>query len=384
MGVPVHLAIDLGASSGRHVLGYMQDGEIKCEEIHRFANTPKGSVWDIDELFRQIIIGMKKCAEMGHVPESVGIDTWGVDFVLLDGGDNLLGPAVSYRDDRTRGMEAEVSRFISDKELYARTGIQKLVINTIYQLMAVKMNTDYLGCAKRLLMLPDYFHYRLTGYFKTEYTNATTTGLVSARERVWDDDLLSVCGYPKGIFGEIVPPGTVLGGLLPEIQKQVGYNCLVVLPATHDTASAVVTVPKTGPNNSRLYISSGTWSLMGTVRDEPICTEESRLGNFTNEGGYGGSYRYLKNIMGLWMIQQVKKELGDDYSYEELDRLAADADDFSLEAIDVNHSDFLAPPSMIKAIQDHCAVQNLPVPRTPGQIAAVIYNGLALSYSRTA
>jgi len=367
------LAVDIGASGGRCILGWVENGAIKLEEVHRFVNEiiNKNGVlcWDTDALFSEIITGMKKCAEIGKIPESVGIDTWGVDYVLFDGKNNILGDAVSYRDSRTENIDAKAP--ISDTELYTRTGIQKMPINTIYQLMS-----DNLSGAKKLLMLPDYFHYRLCGVAKTEYTIATTSGLVSANARDWDDEIIEKCGFPRDIFCEIVPPGTSLGELLPEIQKIVGYNCRVVLPAAHDTASAVVTVP-----DDTLFISSGTWSLMGIERDAPDCSEQSRSKNFTNEGGYNFRYRYLKNIMGLWLLQCVKKELGD-FSFQELSDMAESA---NIEAaINANDSRLFAPKSMTRAIQTLCAEAGCPTPKTPAELAAVIYNSLAKSYAQTA
>lgn len=386
------LAVDIGASSGRCVLGWVSGGVLKHEEIHRFPNEiveNNGTLcWNMDSLFGEIITGMKKCAEMGKIPESVGVDTWGVDFVLLDDENRVLGNSVSYRDSRTNGIEKEVP--ILDSELYARTGIQKIRINTIYQLMAVKRQDKKFSCAKKILILPDYFHFLLCGIAKTEYTNATTTGLVNAKSKSWDEEIISACGLPREIFCEIVPPGTVLGWLLPETQQAVGYNCRVVLPATHDTASAVVCVP-----DDAIFISSGTWSLMGVKRDEPDCTEQSRAKNFTNEGGYNFCFRYLKNIMGLWSIQCIKREFNNEvltdsqgnacenrFSFAELSEMAENAKTTS--AININDSRLLSPQNMIATIQQLCGESGLKSPKEPGEIAAVIYNSLAQSYSRTA
>ena len=380
------LAIDIGASSGRHMLGWMENGQLKHEEIHRFPNemiTINGHLcWNIDALFGEILAGMKKCAALGKIPQSVGIDTWGVDFVLLDEGNKPIGLPIAYRDNRTDGMDEEVSRHISEKELYARTGIQKMIFNTIYQLMAVKIKTgEELIHARKLLMVPDYLHFLLSGVAKNEYTIATTTGLVNALTCDWDMEIIKACGYPPEIFGEIVPSGTVLGELTPDIQKAVGYNCRVVLPPSHDTAAAVAAVPAT-PSGNTIFISSGTWSLMGVERGTPDCSETSRAKNFTNEGGYNNRYRYLKNIMGLWMIQNVKKELDDKYSYAQLCEMA-EASEISA-IIDVNDKRFLAPQNMTKAVQELCAETNQPIPVIPGEIAAVIYNSLAKSYADTA
>jgi len=380
-----YLAIDIGASSGRHLLGYMKDGLLVLEEVYRFPNEMQKKdghlYWDIDLLFNEIITGMKKCADIGKIPASVGIDTWGVDFVLLDSGMKMIGPAIAYRDKRTDGMYDEVAGCISDEDLYAKTGIQKLVFNTIYQLMALKKQSpDILEKAQKLLFIPDYLHYLLSGVAKTEYTIATTSGLVNAVNRNWDDEIIAACGYPRRIFGEIVPSGTVQGELTPVVQNLVGYNCKVTMPASHDTASAVMAVP--ADSDQPLYISSGTWSLMGVECLAPDCTKASRVENFTNEGGYGYRYRYLRNIMGLWMIQCVKKELGDKYSYAQLCEMAAKSGVSTI--VNANDPRFLAPENMTKAIQSACAETGQPVPKEPGELAAVIYNSLAACYRDTA
>ena len=398
------LAIDIGASSGRHLLGYLetgpdatdsdngdrspspkQPGRLVLEGVHRFPNEMKmknGTLyWDMDFLFNEILTGMKKCTELGKIPSSVGIDTWGVDFVLLDEDMKMIGPAVAYRDSRTDGMYEEVARCISDEDLYARTGIQKMIFNTIYQLMALKVQSpEMLAKAHKLLFVPDYLHYLLSGVACTEYTIATTSGLVNAQSRGWDNEIITACGFPRGIFGGIVPSGTVLGGLAPEVRQLVGYDCKVVMPASHDTASAVMAVP--ADSDQPLYISSGTWSLMGVERPAPDCSPASQAANFTNEGGYEYRYRYLKNIMGLWMIQCVKKELGDVYSYAQLCEMAEKSPITSI--VNANDPRFLVPDNMTRAIQAACAETGQPVPREPGELAAVIYNSLAICYRDTA
>ena len=379
-----YLAIDIGASSGRHILGSVQDGKIVLEEIHRFPNgmSEKNGhrCWDVDKLFQEILTGMKKCKELGKIPVSVGIDTWAVDFVLLNEKDERIGDAVGYRDSRTEGMDEEVYRIIPEEELYGRTGIQKQIFNTIYQLMAVKKQSpEQLEQAKTFLMIPDYFHFLLSGVKAVEYTNASTTQLVSPDTFDWDKELMERLGYPTDIFPEIVKPGTVLGNLTEEIARQVGYSCKVVAPATHDTGSAVLAVPAS--DSDFLYISSGTWSLMGVERRSADCSHKSKVRNFTNEGGYERRFRYLKNIMGLWMIQSVKKELNDQYSFAELCDLAAKAD-FS-SRVDVNDASFLAPENMIVAVQEMCRKTGQAVPETPGEIASCIYQSLADSYCET-
>lgn len=379
-----YLAVDIGASSGRHILGWLEDGKIRLEEIWRFENNlirKNGHLcWDTDYLFSQIVAGLKRCGELGRIPVSMGIDTWGVDFVLLDGGGQVLGDTVAYRDNRTEGMDRVVSEKIPEPDLYARTGIQKAVFNTIYQLAALQKEAPgQLEKAERLLMIPDYFHYRLTGVMANEYTNATTTGLLNAGTKDWDFELLDLLGYPRRLFGRLNLPGTRLGSLSPEIQKEVGFDCQVVLPGTHDTASAVAAAPLADENS--FYISSGTWSLMGLESLTPNTSEESRRRNFTNEGGIEYRFRYLKNIMGLWMIQSVRRELDKKYSFGELCDMAMEAQIGSL--VDVNDNRFLAPDSMIEAIKDLCAETHQQIPKTVGEIARVIYQSLAHSYGET-
>ena len=379
-----YLAVDIGASGGRHILGHLEDDRIRTEEVYRFPNGMKETdgalCWDLDGLFAEILAGMKKCAELGKIPVSMGIDTWGVDYVLLDKDDRILGRTWAYRDSRTEGMDTEVSRVISPAELYARTGIQKQPFNTIYQLMADKCRQDgTLEQADRLLMLPDYFHFLLTGNKTTEYTDATTTQLVSPETRDWDLDLIRSLGFPEKIFGEILPPGTPAGHLSDRIRDIVGYDCRVTLPATHDTGSAVAAVPAEGEDV--LYISSGTWSLMGTELPEADCSAESMQLNLTNEGGYGYRFRYLKNIMGLWMIQSVRKEFPQEYSYAEICEHAAGEKIASI--VDCNDNRFMAPESMIRAVQDYCRETGQQVPQTEWEIAAVIYNSLARCYADT-
>ena len=337
--------------------------------------------WDVDGLFREIKAGMKRCKELGKIPVSMGVDTWAVDYVLLDKEGKRLGDAVGYRDKRTEGMDDKGYEIISPKELYARTGIQKQMFNTIYQLMAVKeTQPELMEQADRLLMLPDYFHYLLTGVAKTEYTNATSGQLVSPKTKDWDFELIERLGYKKEIFGPISLPGTVVGPLKKEVAGEVGFSCTVMQPATHDTASAVLAVPST--EEDVIYISSGTWSLMGTELREADCREESRRANFTNEGGVDYRFRFLKNIMGLWMIQSVRKELPVKYSYAELCKMAEEVSDFPT-VIDVNDQSFLSPDSMIEAIQEYCRKHDQAVPETPGELAAVIYQNLARSYGET-
>ena len=383
-----YLAIDIGASSGRHILGHLENGKMILEEIHRF---PNGNVekdgeltWDIDGLFQEILTGMKKCKEAGKIPASVGIDTWAVDIVLLDEEDKRIGNAMGYRDSGTKGMDLKVYETIPEEELYARTGIQKQIFNTIYQLKAWQNNKpDLFAKAKTMLMVPDYLHFRLSGVKATEYTNATTTQLVSPVTKDWDMEMIERLGYMPEIFQKIVLPGTCLGNLAEEIQEEVGFDCKVVVPATHDTGSAVMAVPvaKGHEDEDMLYISSGTWSLMGTELMEANCSAESKACNLTNEGGYDYRFRYLKNIMGLWMIQSVKKEIGGALSFGEICEAASNTTIPSI--VDANDSRFLAPQNMTEEVKKACAESGQAVPADLAEVASVIYNSLAKCYGKT-
>ena len=379
-----YLAVDIGASSGRHMLASMKDGKMHLEEVYRFPNgmdDKNGTLcWDVDRLFAEIKNGLKKCKEIGKIPVSMAIDTWGVDYVLLDKDDRILGDTVGYRDSRTEGMDEKVYEVIPQDELYARTGIQKQIFNTVYQLMAVKeSHPEYLEQAESILMIPDYFHFLLTGVKKNEYTNATTGQLVSPKTNDWDYELIEMLGYNPKMFRPVSMPGTVVGDFTEEVQKEVGFNCTVVLPATHDTGSAVLAVPTN--DDDAVYISSGTWSLMGIERKEADCSMESMKANFTNEGGYDHRFRYLKNIMGLWMIQSVKKEFTEDLSFAQICEMASKETIPSI--VDCNDDCFLAPKSMIKAVRDFCSRTGQQVPETVGEISSVIYNSLAKCYGDT-
>ena len=380
-----YLAVDIGASSGRHILGHLENGKIELEEIYRFENGMDHKdgklLWDVNRLFGEIVAGMKKCKELGKIPVSMAIDTWAVDYVLLDEKDQILGDTYGYRDHRTDGMDAEVAKILPETELYARTGIQKQIFNTIYQLMAVEKKTpEIMKQAKTLLMLPDYFGFRLTGNKLSEYTNGSTTQLVDPHTYQWDKELIQSLGYPEEIFLPLKMPGSKVGNLLPQIREEVGYDLEVVLCGSHDTASAVMAVPQT--EGDGIYISSGTWSLMGIESLEPIITKEAAAANLTNEGGYDHRFRFLKNIMGLWMIQSVRHEYQDAYSFAQLCDMAEESRDFS-SRVDVNDQSFLSPDSMIEAIKQYCQKTGQPVPETVGELAAVVYRSLAQSYGET-
>ena len=395
-----YAAVDLGASSGRVLLGHVEDGLIKLEEVHRFDNLQHRAdghdCWDIDGLFDQIVEGLAKCkTEHGVVPESVGIDTWAVDFMLLDEADRPIGDAVAYRDARTQGMYAVADEMIDPEVVYRKTGIQRQPFNTLYQLIALsREHPEQLEAARTFLMVPDYLNWRLTGVKSNEYTNATTTSMLNSRTLEWDPEILAATGIPARIFQRVSMPGTVLGRLTPEVAARVGYDLDVILPATHDTGSAFLAVPAHGKDS--VFISSGTWSLLGVEHEGPVTSDASRLQNFTNEGGFEKRFRFLKNIMGLWMIQSVRRELngvnyvagktdnkaqGDhQYGFAELSELAREAAGFSAY-VNVNDDRFLAPDSMIAELKATCAETGQPVPETVGEVMRTVYCSLSRSYA---
>lgn len=381
MNHPVYyLAVDIGASSGRHMLGWMENGRLQLEEIYRF---PNGAVdcdgtlcWDAEGLVHHVIEGLHECRRKGKIPSYMGIDTWGVDYALLDGEGKCIGSLIAYRDDRNIGMDAEVSKYLSEEELYRRTGIQKAAFNTVYQLMAHKLQRpDELSAAKTFLMVPDYLNYCLTGKIAVEYTDASTTALLNVHTGDWDKEMMEMLGYPTDMLPTICPPGTVLGNLKRELADALGFDLQVILPPSHDTASAVLALP--AERDDAAYLSSGTWSLMGVERIEPDVSEASRKANFTHEGGYDKRYRYLKNITGLWMIQSVRRELGGKYGFGELSAMAKAYGEPDCR-VDVNDAAFLAPNSMIEAVKTACGKD-----MTLDELLAVIYYSLAEKYRDT-
>jgi rhamnulokinase len=366
---------------------------MELTEVYRFENglTHRNGhlCWDIDALAEEVVRGLAAAKAAGFEPATIGIDTWAVDYVLLDERDQRIGNVVGYRDARTDGVRdaLELAGILSFDEHYARTGIQYQQFNTAYQLCALsREDRAELDSAKALLMVPDYLNWVLTGEKAQEYTNASTTGLVNAQTFDWDDELIDRLNLPWDIFQPIRMPGESLGRLRPEVAERVGYDAEVVLVASHDTGSAWLAVP--ARDEKAVYFSSGTWSLVGVERREPICTPQSAAANFTNEGGYERRYRYLKNIMGLWMIQNVRRELGDMTgtapSWNELVAAAEDARARGFHAVvDADDPEFLAPASMLAALRDVCARSGQPVPNTMGEYALVVYDSLADDYART-
>lgn len=368
-----YLAIDIGASSGRHILGYIDNGRLKLEEIHRFENyiTNQNStlVWDIEHLVNEVKKGIAKCKEIGKIPCTVAIDTWGVDYVLLDESKKEIKPCYCYRDSRTNAVINEVESLVSPAQLYAKTGIQKQNFNTIYQLYADKKNGKLLN-AKYFLMMPEYLSFKLTGVCKNEYTNATTTGLVNAKTKTWDNDILSALELPSELFGALNTPSSLVGDLSADIQKAVGFNCAVLFAPSHDTASAVCACPMA---DNDLYISSGTWSLIGTEITQPILSDNARQLNFTNEGGIDYRFRFLKNYMGMWLFQNIRRNLNKLMTYDEMMELAKSCGEYKY--FDVNDRTLVAPNNMIDAIGKLICSDDLRL------ILNSAYHSLAKSYS---
>ena len=368
------LAIDIGASSGRHIVGWLDNGKLYTEEVYRFVNGAEmrnGRLcWNVDKLFAEIVNGLQKARELGKTPTFIGIDTWAVDYALLDGNDGRVGEVYCYRDNRTAKCIDGVHKLMPFDTLYKHTGIQFQPFNTIYQLYEDKVS-GRLKKAKSFLMLPDYLNFLLTGVKRWEYTNATSTGLVNAKTHAWDSEILDMLGFSQSLFGDLSQPGTTVGSISSEIADKIGYTATVVLPATHDTASAVIATPLIGQTP---YISSGTWSLLGVEQNKAHTDKQSQLVNYSNEGGPNFTFRYQKNIMGLWIIQSVKRELNDRYTFPQLAKYAKSQPSDAL--IDVNDNRFLAPTNMCEEI-DKAVGKKLSIAKR----MRVIYDSLALSYA---
>lgn len=385
------LAFDIGASSGRTILGVFDGEKISLEEIHRFPNDPvniRGNLyWDILRLFYEIKRGIIKCVNEGHGDiASIGIDTWGVDFGLLDEQGNLLGNPYHYRDIRTEGMMEEAFKRVPKEEIFRQTGIQFIWFNTLYQLLSMKAKkVPILDKAKTLLLMPDLLNYFLTGVKSTEFTNATTTQMFNPITENWAKEMLENMAIPTEILTDIVHPGTIVGELSPEICAEVGIKAVPVISvASHDTGSAVASVPVIRKEDY-VYISCGTWSLMGVESDEPVINEKSLALNFTNEGGVNNTIRFLKNIMGLWLVQESRRQWqreGEDLSFAELEKAAWKAEPF-VSFIDPDHSSFATPGNMPQRIKEFCNKLGQPVPENKGAIVRCIAQSLALKYRYT-
>ena len=381
--MPSFLAVDLGAESGRVLRGDLAEGRLTVEEAARF---PTGMTrvdgrlrWPIDRILADVVAGLGAGAASGAV-ESVGVDTWGVDFGLLDERGRLLADPVAYRDPRTDGVMDRFCEKVPRERIYERTGIQFLPFNTLYQLAAMAEAQDpALAAAQRLLLVPDLVHRALCGSDVSERTNATTTQCFDPRKGQWATELVEAAGVDPTILPDVVPPATVLGELLPEIREATGLDARVrvIAPATHDTGSAVAAVPAAGPGWA--YVSSGTWSLVGVETDAPVITDAAREANLTNEGGIAGTNRLLRNVCGLWIVQRLRAESADDADYETLAREAAAAPPFACW-IDPDDARFLNPTSMRAAIEAYCAETGQARPADRGAFVRCAYESLVLAY----
>ncbi|MDD3080069.1 MAG: rhamnulokinase [Paludibacter sp.] len=379
-------AVDLGATSGRTILGMIKSGSIELREINRFPNKiieANGHFyWDFLGLYQSILEGLKIIADEGIQIESVGIDTWGVDFVCFDKNGEILGNPYSYRDPHTDDAQPKFFTKISRDQVYQTTGIQFMNFNSLFQLSAMKEhNSAILPVADKILFMPDALSYMLTGKMVTEYTIASTSQMLDAKAKGFDNVLLKALGLTEENFGKFVFPGEVIGELSESVQKQTGLGAVpVIAVAGHDTGSAVAAVPAQGKNFA--YLSSGTWSLMGIETNQPIITDESFLQNFTNEGGVEGTIRFLKNICGMWLLERCRLEWGtnsEENSYGQLIADAKETDGF-ISFINPDAPDFANPVSMVKAIQNFCEKTSQVIPRTKAEITRCIFESLAFRY----
>ena len=377
-----YLAIDLGAESGRTIVGALDGNHLSLTETHRFPNGPvrlnDGLHWDMLRLWSDIKNGIRKSKPF----DSIGLDTWAVDFALLDKNGSLLGNPFHYRDARTDGMLDEAFKVMPRAEIFANSGIQFMQLNTLYQLIAaVRSNSSVFDVAKTFVTIPDLFNFWLTGELTNEFTNATTTQCFDPRTRTWSTKILDAFGIPSHLFKPTTDSGTQIGTLLPNLAEETGAGTVpVILPACHDTGSAVVAVPAT--NEDFVWLSSGTWSIMGAEVHEPCLAEKALEYNFTNEGGVNGTWRLSKNIMGLWLVQECRREWsrqGEEISFDALTQLAAESEAF-LSVIDPDDGLFLAPGDMPSRIQKYCVDTNQRVPQTKGQIIRVVLESIALKY----
>jgi rhamnulokinase len=392
MASSVFLAVDLGASSGRHVAGAFDGARLSLDEVYRFDNGPVPMAgrlyWDLPALWAHVQQGMRvAAAHQGGRIRSIGIDAWGVDFGLLGRGDELLGNPYNYRDPRTEGMLERAFAIVPREEIFAATGLQFMQISTLYQLLAMKLaDSPLLPAVTSLLMIPDLFHWLLTGVKANEFTNATTTQFFDPRKKAWATAMLERFGIPTAMLGEIVQPGAKLGRLSSQVAAGTHLNNVeVVVPGTHDTASAVMAVPAEGTASMQpdwCYISSGTWSLLGVEVSRPIINEKCLALNFTNEGGVGGTTRLLKNICGLWLVQECRRvwsEAGTTYSWDYLTQKAAEAKPL-VSLVNPDDPRFLAPVNMPEAIREYCRETGQHVPQDEGEVIRCALESIALKY----
>ncbi len=392
----VHLAIDLGASGGRVLAGRVQDRRIELDELHRFSNggvqLGKRLVWNLLGQWEQVVQGLSNgAARYGSDVQSVGADTWGVDYVLLDRNDDQVGPCFHYRDARTRGVMERAFERLSREKIFSSTGLQFMEINTAYQLLAMRLEgSPLLDIAEHFLMVPDYLHWQLSGEKCNEFTNASTTQLLDADSGMWSRPVLRAFDLPESIFRQPVQPGVALGSVASSVatQTRLHSDVQVVLPATHDTGSAVLAVPASSFASEQpdwCYISCGTWSLMGAELARPVLSDACRMLNFTNEGGVQGSVRLLKNIAGLWIVQQCRAQWQrerKDLSWERLIQLAEQAPSM-VSVVDTDDPLFVSPDNMPEAIREYCRRTSQPPPESEGEVIRCALESLALRYRLT-
>ena len=383
------LAFDFGASSGRAILATLENGKLTLEEKHRFSNDPvtvNGSFyWDVLRLFHEIKQGILACANSGDRDiDCIGIDTWGVDYALLDKDDKLLSNPYHYRDTRTDGMIEKACEISSKEEIFKNTGIAFNWFNTIYQLMSEK-DSSALKEAKTLLFIPDLFNFFLTGEKRCEYTIASTSQMYNQEKQEWAYELLEKLGIRTDIFPPMIQPGEQVGLLKADLAEELGIAQVpIIAVASHDTGSAVASVPVPDKKDF-IYISSGTWSLMGVELDAPVISDKASKYNFTNEGGVNNTIRFLKNIMGLWLIQESRrywKSEGEVLSFDDLEREAREAVPFR-SLIDPDYESFQTPGNMPKKIREYCKMTNQPIPETKGEVIRCIAESLAFKYRKT-
>jgi rhamnulokinase len=387
MAAPEFVACDFGAGSGRLILGTLSDSDLSLKEIHRFTNREVEILdhyyWDLPRLFAELKQGLSHLRSEGHREvSSIGVDTWGVDFGLIARDGTVLGNPVAYRDSRTDRMMEHAFELMPRKRLYQVTGIQFMQINTLFQLLSmVRASSPLLEIAEHLLMMPDLFNYLMTGEVVSEYTIASTSQLLDAAKKNWADSVFESVGLPRDIMPPIVEPGQIVGRLRSGVCNETGLDAIdVVAPACHDTASAVAAVPGKGPNWA--FVSSGTWSLLGTEEDSPIINDLSLTNNFTNEGGFNGQIRFLRNNMGLWLLTRCRlawADAGENVDYDNLFNQVLKSKPFKC-IIDPDDRSFLNPPDMPSAIQAFCGRSGMAVPGSKGEFVRTILESLALKY----
>ena len=381
----IYLAIDIGASSGRHIAAWLEGEKIVTREVYRFPNGASmvnGHLcWDIAGLEQHVVQGLKAAREQGYAPDYIGIDTWGVDFVLLDKAGRRLGDAVAYRDARTDGMDEQLESIMPFPFHYGLCGIARQPFNTVYQMMALlQEHPEYAADADDFLMMPEYLSYILTGKKAHEWTNCTTGALCNADSGNWSETIRAAAGLPEQWFRTpMVKPGTVLGSLSPEVAAEVGYQATVILPATHDTGSAYMAVP--ARDDGAAFLSSGTWSLLGTELPSPVTSEAALRAGFTNEGGYNGVTRFLKNIMGMWMLQCIRKETDNAHTFAEMAQMAADS--VYPAWVDAADNRFLAPDSMLEEVKAALHDAGAPEPADLADVLRAVTMGLAVCYDKS-